>query len=96
MDADKDVFAIQAVSMYNNLCGNDVLSAFELAKDFTRPRDGDNIAALLSDILDPQLKLQAKRKLALILRSKATFDVNVNTGDTVDVYCKTNMENRSV
>lgn len=44
--------------------------------------------------MDAQLKLQAKRKLAVILKTKASFDQNVSVGDMTEAHTTTNMNKR--
>lgn len=95
-DLPKDLLAQRAVSISNDLYGNDTMSAFELAKGYTKPIDGQNVHKVPDEILDAQLRLAARRKLALILKSKATFENVVNVGDMVEVYNKTGIGKKGI
>lgn len=95
-DALVELLALQAVAISNDLYGNDTLSAFELAKGFTKPVDRNHVRDVLKDIVDAQLQLSARRKMALILKSKSTFEEHGNVRDMVEVYNKTGMGKRSV
>lgn len=73
-----------------------MFSFSEPANGFAGFLYGNKVAALPNHILDAQLKLQAKRKLALILKSKSTFNEHVKTGDMDEVYRRTGMDKRGV
>lgn len=75
----------------NDLYGNNVPSTFEQAKGYTKPIDGNCPYAIPDEIVDAQQKLSAERKLALILKSKATFAEHITVGDMVEVYRRTGM-----
>ena len=99
-EADADAFnpilgAYKAVSISNDLYGNDTMSAFELAKGFSCPiaaKPNDTIVP--NDISDARDQLKARRKLALILRSKAVNETPLTVGDMVEVYQKRDSEKR--
>jgi len=85
----------QSLRISNDLYGNDVVSAYELAKGFTRPiLKGQGIMQIPVEIVDAQETLKAKRKLALIMRSKSTRDNVVKPGDEVEVYLRKGKEKR--
>lgn len=71
--------------------GTDVMSAFELAKGYTKPLAKDSINMVPDDIGDDYEKLQSKRKLGLIMKSKATEEASVSFGDMIEVYQKDNL-----
>ena len=87
-DADSTLQALQAIRMSNDLYGNDVTSAHELAKGFTRPAVLGYPSRLPPEILQAHDVLVAKRKLNAVLRSKATVDKQVKEGDLVQIYVK--------
>lgn len=71
------------------------MSAFELAKGFTNPVTSSPATCKVpDDVRDAHNKLQARRKLALILRSKATKEIPLSIGDLVEVYQKEQHEKR--
>ena len=85
----------QAIRISNDLYGNDVLSAHELAKGYTRPIDKKVVPSLIPDeLLKAHEVLIAKRKLNLILRSKPTKDVPLSVGDQVQIFIKLPNEKR--
>ncbi len=87
--------AYKAVSISNDLYGNDTLSAFELAKGFTKPIMNEPIDNLIpDDIIESHEKLQARRKLVLILKSNAIQELPIHIGDLVEVYVKKDHEKR--
>lgn len=79
--------ALRAVSVSNDLYGNYSVSAYEMAKGFTRPMEG-NVVMLQQDITDAHLNMQARRKLSLILKSKATKEIPLCKGDVVKVFTR--------
>ena len=93
-DESAEVSAVRAVTISNDLYGNDVMSSFEMAKGFTKPVDSRSVKAVPADILEAQDKLKARRKMALILKSKATKDVSFSVGDMVEVYSNTGMNKK--
>lgn len=78
----------------NDLYGNDVASATELAKGYTRPLCHLPVQGIPQDILDAQNELQAKRKLNNILRSNAVVDKPVHVGDLVQFYTRLEHQKR--
>ena len=89
------ILALRAVSISNDLYGSDTLSAFELAKGFTKPVAADSeLTPVPADLIYARDQLIAKRKLTLILRSHITADPVVNPGDIVQVYVRTGKEKR--
>lgn len=92
---DEQSSAIRAINISNDLYGNDTLSAFELARGFTKPVSTPTLVqALPNDIVTAHDSLQARRKLALMLRSKSMSEPVVTVGDTVEVYIKKDFEKR--
>ena len=83
--------AIRAVHISNDLYGNDIMSAFELSHGYTNRIDSGHARNISPDIMDAHEKLQAKRKLSLILRSRAPTEVPISVGDMVDVFLRTGM-----
>ena len=89
------VLVQMALRISNDLYGNDITSANELPKGYTRPiQPGKFPKEIPSEIRSAREKLMAKRKLTLIMRSKATSDAEVQTGDLVQVYIKNQNEKR--
>jgi len=85
----------QALRISNDLYGNDTMSATELAKGYTRPIGNGNAPKIVpDDIQAAHDQLMAKRKLNVILRSKATSDIGVTPGDLVQIYIKKQHEKR--
>lgn len=87
--------AQKAVSISNDLYGNDIMSAFELAKGFTNPVASKPQECIVpDDVRDARDKMQARRKLALILRSKAVQELPISVGDMVEIFQKREHEKR--
>jgi len=85
----------QALRISNDLYGNDVMSSQELAKGYTRPVESGNVPRIVpKEIREAHENLKAKRKLTLILRSKATTDEKYESGDMVQIYVKKGNEKR--
>jgi len=85
----------QALRISNDLYGNDAMSATELAKGYTRPiRNGETPVLVPEEIQTAHDVLIAKRKLNLILRSKATTDIDISPGDLVEIFIKKQHEKR--
>ena len=95
-NVNEEVISIRAINISNDLYGNDVLSSFEQAKGYTKPIGGNTPNTIPKDIIDAQEQLSAKRKLALILRSKATIEENISVGDMIEVYHKTGMNKKGI
>ena len=94
-DFDPKLAAYKSISISNDLYGNETMSAFELAKGFSKPiaaKPIDNV--IPDDVRDARDQFQARRKLALILRSKAVTEVPLSVGDLVEVYQKRDHEKR--
>ncbi len=73
----------------NDLYGNDVMSAYESAKGFTRPIiPSSTTKKVPEDIRISQKELIAKRKRNLMLRPKTIRDPKLSVGDRVQVYIK--------
>lgn len=85
---------VQAIRISNDLYGNDVMSANEPAKGYTRPIHGKHPMMLVPELREAHDKLLAKRKLTLILRSKAVKNLPIHVGDTVQVFIKHQNEKR--
>ena len=86
-DTDPKVLAHQAVIVSNDLYGSDTVSAFELAKGFTKPVDSSVPPFVLrQDLLDANESFMNKRRLNLILRSNVVSPPPIKIGDTVQVY----------
>lgn len=68
------------------------MSSFELPKGFTKPIDTNLVFAIPEYVVDAQQKLQAMRKLALILKSKTTLENHFAVGDMVEIFSSTGMD----
>lgn len=90
------MLAIRAVSISNDLYGNDVLSSFEQAKGYTKPLNGNSPKYIPDEIIEAQENLSAKRKMSIILKSKASIEEHISVGDMIEVYHKTGMNKRGV
>lgn len=75
-----------AALIFNDLYGNDTMSAAKIKNGYRKPIDKQNVLKVLDVILDAQLHLNARRKLALSLKSTDTFKNPVNVGDMIEVY----------
>lgn len=94
-DESDTLLAHQAVRMSNDLYGSDTLSAFELANGFTKPVVSGTVPnAVTDELIAAQDTLAAKRKLTLILRSKAVSTPSISVGDLVQIYVKRDKEKR--
>ena len=92
---DASVASYKVVSISNDLYSNENLSAFELAKGFTKPIINSPKSNFVpQSLLKAHEEPKARRKLALILKSNATQEVPLNIGDLVDVYSKKQHEKR--
>ena len=88
------IAAIEAIKISNDLYGNDVMSAFEIAKGFSRPICNQSIKPVDNELIEAHDNLCAKRKMNKILRSHS-YDRNViRTGDLVQVYIKNEKQKR--
>ena len=85
----------QTFRISNSLYGNNLLSAQELAKGYTVPvTPGAMAISIPKELVEAQQKLQAKRKLTLILKSKSIMETPVHAGDMVEVFVKHSNEKR--
>lgn len=83
------------MSISNEPYGNDTIPEYQLAEGFYNPVAANTIdIVVLDDVRDACDQLQARRKLALILRSKAVTEVPLSIGDVVEVYKKKEHEKR--
>lgn len=81
----------RAVAARNELCGSNLLSAYEMAILFARPilsGAGSTVRTIPPEIVEAQKMLPAKRKLTRILRSKSKTDPALAIGDLVEMYVK--------
>ena len=93
-ELDKRVLALQSIRISNDLYGNDIASATELAKLYTRPAGTGHPVHVPADLLEAHNTLIAKRKLNAILRAKTTLDKMIKPGDLIQVYIKQAHEKR--
>ena len=80
-----EVAAVKALGISNELYGNTVMSAFELAKGYSKPIFGKPVA-IPNEVINAYEAIQARRKLSRILNSKSTSEPSVNIGDLVEIY----------
>lgn len=64
------------------------MSSSVFAKVYTKAPDTSTFCPNPNDSFDAQHRLQAKRKLALIPKSKSTSQPQISLGDMVEVYSK--------
>ena len=94
-ELDPKLAAYKSVSISNDLYGNETKSAFELAKSFSKSISGKPIDNIIpDDVRNARDQLRARRKLALILRSKAVTEEPISIGDLVEIYQKKEHEKR--
>lgn len=94
-EADKTVLALHAVRISNDLYGSDTLSSFEIAKGYTKPINPDETPQKITEeLVRARDILSAKRKLTLIMRTKATADPILHAGDLVQIFVKKGHEKR--
>lgn len=85
----------QSIRISDDLYGNNMLSAQELKKGYTRPKLSDTSPTEITmDRHEAQEKLQAPQKLNLSLRHKSTSDIPDSLGNKVEVYVKSGHEKR--
>lgn len=85
----------KAVSISNDLYGNNTLGAFEMARGYTKPvMCKTALSAVPDDVIDAHEKLRARRKLAFILNLKVVKEIPIQVGDLVEVYQKKQHEKR--
>ena len=88
-DVSDELHAIRSVRMSNDLYGTDTLSAYEMAKGYTKPVIAGQLPIAVDDELQKaHEELIAKRKLTLILRSKVFPADSFKIGDLVQVFIK--------
>ena len=92
-DSDQRIHAVQALRVCNNLYGNDVASAYELAHNRKRPVIPGQVQELPQEVIEAHDHLILVRKLNSILRSKATVEKHIKVGDIFQVYRKAKMQN---
>ena len=78
----------------NDLYGNNLASAHELAKGYTRPIIHASPRFIPDELRIAQHELKAKRKLNLILSSKSITEAPVNIGDLIEVFIKLENQKR--
>ena len=79
----------------NKIYGNDVVSLFELAEGYTLPLDEDKyMLEAPRETIEAHSVRMPKRKLDLILRSKAVSTPFISFGDLVDVFVKLSHQKR--
>lgn len=87
---------IRAITISNDLYENETLFAIALGRDLTKPPPTPNLVqALPDDIVTAYENLQARRKPALILKSKSMSEPVDTFDDTVEVYTKMDFEKQS-
>lgn len=77
----------RALRFSNGLYGSDILLAFEMTHEFSRPI-ADTITPVDPELVEAQNTLAAKRKLTRTLRSRVCHDELGSVGDMVDVFVK--------
>lgn len=92
---DPALASYQAVTISNDLYGNDTVSSFELEKGFTHPITSKPLDLTVPhDLRQAGDELQARRKLALILKSKDVPEVPFSVCSIVEIYQKHDNEKR--
>ena len=92
--ADSCLLVSKMFCFSNDLYGNNIASAHELANGYTRPVTHDFPKCLPLEIRKSQDEPLAKRKLNLILSSKSINDCRVRVGDIVQVYTRLQNQKR--
>lgn len=87
VDVIRKVLAYNAVRISNDLYGNEVASAHELEKGYTRMIQDDLPFSLPDSIQESHEDLVAVLKLNKILRSKAISESAPDIEDLLQVYC---------
>lgn len=90
-ESKQELLAICAVAISNDHYGNDVMSSFELAKGSTKPVADGSVKLISGDFIDAEERLQSKRKMAFILKSKSTKELNITARDMIEIFNKTGM-----
>ena len=81
----RETAAIKSVAISNEMYGNSIMSAYELAKGFSKPMEGV-VHKVPDEIAKAHEELQARRKLARILKSKSYPEPELAVGDMVEIY----------
>lgn len=68
------------------------MSSLDLAMEFNKPISGEKIKHIPNNIPSAQAQLQARRKLASILKFKSTKETSITAGGLIEVFNKTDME----
>lgn len=92
----KEPAAFEAVSISNDLYGDDFMSSFEVAKGFTKSLEENILKTVPDNVIVARNRLQASHKLRLILKSKATIQKHIVVGAMIEVYKKTGMNKRAI
>lgn len=95
-NSEKEVLAIELVSISSDLYGISAVSAFTSAKGFTKFVDRNIIHGVFQLILEAQQKLVARRRLALNLKCRSCFEENVSARDMIEVYQYTGTNKKGV
>lgn len=86
-DTSESIHAIRAIHISNDLYGSDTLSAYEMAKGFTKPLCVNHKPIPVDDELrNAHDERIAKRKLTLILRSNVYSTDKFNVGGLVQFF----------
>ena len=85
---DNTVVGQQSIRISNDLYGNDVMSAYELAKGCTRPLVSGCPTVVPDAFQISHDILVAKRKLTLILRSRSVPEQSISPGGLLQVFVK--------
>lgn len=93
-NVNQKVLAFQSVRISNDLYGNDIASAHELAKGYTRPIDCCLPFHLPDSVRDGHEDIIAVRKINKILKSKSIIDKSLKLGDSVQIFHKMRGEKR--
>ena len=80
--------------IFNDLYGNSIASAHELAKGYTRPAIPDAPQFIPASIRAAHDELIAKRKLNMITSFKAVQDPQVHVGDLIQAYTRLSNQKR--
>lgn len=80
-DTEKTILVLRSLTISIDIYGNNIMYLFEQAKGSTKTVNGNTVHSISYDILDAQQKLAAKRKLMMIIKSKAVFENQVSVVD---------------
>lgn len=93
-NVNNEVHALRSVTISNDLYVNDVMSSFELETEITKPVIDSTVYPISDYVVNAQAQLQARRKLAIILKSKSIEEISVTAGDLIEVFSKTGMDKK--